>query len=220
LARYEAILFDFDGVLVDSEPVHLACWMEVLAPFGSHMDWPTCCERYIGVDDRLMIEGLCREVDPPVPFEQAWARYPDKKQLFEDRMHQPGVIAPEMAEMLAELRRTYRIAVVTSSGRSEVEPMLRAAGLLDLVDATVFGGEAARPKPAPDPYLLAARRLNVRSALVVEDSPAGLASGRAAGFDVLAVPSQKDVRRLLYAALEEKDRKPDQARSEEQLLRD
>ncbi len=55
MSRYEAILFDFDGVLVDSEPVHFVCWQELLQPFGLTLDWQTYCEQGIGVSDRAML---------------------------------------------------------------------------------------------------------------------------------------------------------------------
>jgi len=56
--RYEAILFDFDGVLVDSEPVHCQCWQEILKPYGLTLDWKTYCEHGIGAADRLLLARL------------------------------------------------------------------------------------------------------------------------------------------------------------------
>jgi beta-phosphoglucomutase len=194
---YEAVLFDFDGVIIDSEPVHLACWMEALAPFGIHIDWNTYCEHYIGVDDRVMLASLCRLTDPPVAFDDAWARYPLKKRLFEGRMEAEGGVTPEIARLLGRVRERLKTAVVTSSSRPEVEPVLARAGLLGLLDTVVYGSDVTRLKPAPDPYLLAAERLGVSRALVVEDSAAGVESGRAAGFDVLHVPRQALVCELL-----------------------
>jgi HAD superfamily hydrolase (TIGR01509 family) len=75
----------------------------------------------------------------------------------------------------------------------EIEPLLVAGGVRGHF-ATVVGGESVqRHKPAPEPYLLAAERLSVERALVIEDSAAGIASGRAAGFEVLAVKHPRDV---------------------------
>ncbi len=81
--------------------------------------------------------------------------------------------------------------------------MLARAGLGPLLGALVCGHDAAQPKPAPDPYLLAARKLGANTALVVEDSKAGVASGRAAGFDVLRIPEPARLPELLLAALDE-----------------
>jgi HAD superfamily hydrolase (TIGR01509 family) len=95
--------------------------------------------------------------------------------------------------LLEELHRDYKLAVVTSSGRVEIEPLLQAAGLRGYFDTMVCDREAGGLKPAPDPYLMAARVLGAKSPLVVEDSPAGSAAGRAAGFEVLAVKSPGEV---------------------------
>ena len=197
---YEAVLFDFDGVLVDSEPVHHACWAEVVRPFGVDLDWTSYSRDCIGVADRAMIETLCAKRDPPVPFDLLWAEYPRKKQLFRARMCSADAVSREVRDLLQVLG-SYRLAVVTSSGRSEVEPILAAAGILQLLETVVYGEDVQRLKPAPDPYLLAAARLGVKRALVVEDSAAGVASGRAAGFEVFVVDTAARMPERLRAHL-------------------
>lgn len=187
--NYDAILFDFDGVLVDSEPVHWRCWNEILAPFGASLDWDTYCARCIGVSDREMIVTLCAQFDPPLPFDEIWAQYPRKKDLFRGAMIEAGAVTDDVVGLLRELDSRHLLAVVTSSGQREVEPILELSGILPLLDTAVYGGDVRRLKPAPDPYLLAVERLGVKRALVVEDSDAGLAAGRAAGLDVLHIPS-------------------------------
>jgi HAD superfamily hydrolase (TIGR01509 family) len=112
------------------------------------------------------------------------------------RAHSP---VPELTRALVrELRaERYRLAVVSSSGRIEVEPLLRGAAVLDLLDVVVCGEDVRALKPSPEPYLEAGRRLGVTRALVVEDSDAGCASGEAAGFDVLRVASVSETPRLV-----------------------
>src|ERR1039457_561781 len=187
MPEFEAILFDFDGVLCDSEPVHWACWAGVLAPLGVTLDWEYYRDRCIGIDDREMLRMMATGSDPPREWESLWAQYPAKRDLFRARMIGAPPFPPGLAEFLEELRVEYKMAVVTSSGRSEIEPMLEAGGLFRYFDTLVCAGDTDRHKPAPDPYLLAAKRLQARTALVVEDSDAGIASGRAARFEVLAV---------------------------------
>jgi HAD superfamily hydrolase (TIGR01509 family) len=104
--------------------------------------------------------------------------------------------------LLRDLRLLgLKLAVVTSSGRVEIEPILEKTGLLPSFDTAVYGGDAGRLKPAPDPYLLAAERLNATRPLVVEDSDPGVESARAAGFDVIRVPKQSEMTALVRAAL-------------------
>jgi len=200
MPRYDAILFDFDGVLLDSEPLHAGCWAEVLAPFGVNLTWEEYGARYVGLDDRLMLRMIAEEAVPPVDWEILWAQYPAKKELFRLRMKNP-VFAPGLPELLERLREEYKLAVVSSSARMEIEPPLEICNLRRHFQALVDGGAVERHKPAPDPYLLAARLLDARQPLVVEDSPPGIASGKAAGFDVLTVTSAAEMPELLLTCL-------------------
>ena len=190
---FDAILFDFDGVLIDSEPIHWRCWSEVLEPMGVRLDWEFYRESCIGIDDREMLRMMASRSDPPRDWEHLWAQYPAKRELFRSRMLSAPPFPGGLVELLDDLREMYKMAVVTSSGRPEVEPMLEAAGLRRYFDAMVCARDAARHKPAPDPYLRAAELLGARMPLVVEDSEAGVAAGRAAGFEVLRVTSPAEV---------------------------
>jgi beta-phosphoglucomutase len=188
MPAFDAILFDFDGVLVDSEPLHFACWAEVLAPFGIKLTWEFYRDHYLGMDDRDMLSLIASEASPPVDWQTLWTRYPAKKVLFQRKMEQPPFL-PELPKLLEKLHRDYKLAVVSTSARVEIEPPLHAGKLREYFDALVTGQDVERRKPAPDPYLLGARLLGARRPLVVEDSPTGIASGRAAGFEVLHVTS-------------------------------
>ena len=183
---FDSILFDFDGVLVDSEPIHYDCWMEVLAPFGLRVDWDTYVRTCVGISDRTMLERFAAENPTPLDVEQLYAQYPRKKELFRERMIAANPFALETLALIRELAaRDLPMAVVSSSGRTEVEPPIVHAGIRPHFAALVCGLEAGKLKPEPDPYLKAAEMLNARRPLVVEDSEAGVAAGRAAGFEVL-----------------------------------
>ena len=197
---YEAILFDFDGVLADSEPVHFECWQEILQTFGLHLDWKTYCEQGIGVSDRILLGLLCQRADPPLDVERLIAEFPRKKDMFRARMLERQPFSAEVFELLPQLR-DYQLAVVTSSGQTEVEPALEKAGLRGFFQAVVYGGDVKQHKPAPDPYLLAVEKLGVRTALAVEDSNAGETSARAAGLDVLRVRTPAEMPALLRERL-------------------
>ena len=198
---FDAILFDFDGVLVDSEPLHWACWAEVLAPFGVILDWEFYRAQCIGIDDREMLRVMAGHCDPPRDWEELWQRYPQKRENFRARTLAAPPFPAGIGEMLGRLHGNYKMAVVTSSARTEIEPLLEVAGLRHYFDTLVCAGDAPRHKPAPDPYLLAAERLGTRTALVVEDSKAGIASGRAAGFEVLEIKNPADTPRVVLDRL-------------------
>lgn len=198
---YEAIFFDFDGVILDTEPEHYACWLEVLSPFGVPFEWDTYEKQYIGVADRIMIRDVCDRAVPPADFDAVMREHPRKKILFRERMVLKAKLRHDVRELIADLKQHFKIAIVTSSGKVEIEPILDALGIIDEFGTIVYGGDVKQLKPAPDPYLLAAERLGVQRALVVEDSDAGVASGKAAGFDVVRVEKQSDMVPLVRAAL-------------------
>ncbi|MCX6630302.1 MAG: HAD family phosphatase [Candidatus Solibacter sp.] len=196
MCALQAIFFDFDGVLLDTEPVHCACWAEVLAPAGLTLTWDYYRDRCIGIDDRDMLRTMAEQAVPPRDWDSLWALYPAKKLLFQARMKTPR-FETSLTAMLPDLHRQFKMAVVSSSSVTEIEPLLVAGGIREHFDTVVGGGDVTTQKPAPEPYLLAASRLGVDTALVLEDSAAGLASGRAAGFEVLAVRHPAEVAGLL-----------------------
>src|SRR5215510_11589547 len=187
MREFDAILFDFDGVLVDSEPVHCACWAEVLAPLGVTLRWDFYQRECIGIDDREMLRMMATQSDPPCDWQKLWAEYPTKKQLFRSRMVDRPPFPPDIGRLLERLRNDYKLAVVSSSSTDEIEPMLDAGALRQHFATIVGGNQVKRHKPAPEPYLLAAERLGATKALVIEDSAAGAEAGRAAGFEVVRV---------------------------------
>ncbi len=198
---YDAILFDFDGVLADSEPLHYACWKEILAPMGVPMDWDFFAAHCIGMADGEMIGMMAARANPPCDPQELLERYPQKKELFRARMAANPPFAPGVKALLEALHARYRLAVVTSSGRAEIEPALAAAGLRGFFQELVCGREAGAIKPAPEPYLMAAKLLGAQRPLVVEDSEPGTASARAAGFEVVVIRSPEGLAGALSAAL-------------------
>ncbi len=190
---WDAILFDFDGVLADTEPLHYACWRDILKPFGIHLDWGFYQRQCIGISDRLMIRTLAAERTPPIPFEEIWPEYERKQIMFRERLELNPPFLAETVDMVRMLSQNYKLAVVSSSGRTEVEPPLERAGFRSCFQTLVCGREVPNLKPAPDPYLKAAEILGARCPLVIEDSEAGIASARAAGFEVLRVSAASQV---------------------------
>ncbi len=182
---FEAILFDFDGVIADSESVHFQSWGEILAPLGVPLSWEFYCASCIGVSDRKTVDLFCQGLNYRVSqLDELCIR---KRELFRVKAVANPPIVESTRQLIRNLKGQYKLAVVTSSGRNEVQPVLEVTGLWNLLDTFVCMSDVERLKPHPDPYLEAARRLNIKHALVVEDSDPGEASGRAAGFEVLRI---------------------------------
>lgn len=198
MISFDGVLFDFDGTLVDSEPIHFECWKEILTPFGISLSWDEYCRNCIGVSDRAMILQLATEVG--MDFETLYAEYPKKKELLRDRMLKAPPMASEVRDLLLA-EYPFPIGLVTSSYRFEVEPVLEVAGVRHRFAASVFGEEVKNLKPHPEPYLLAAERLGISQPIVFEDSEAGLASAAAAGFDAIRVPHPDELVRLFRSRI-------------------
>jgi HAD superfamily hydrolase (TIGR01509 family) len=184
----EAVVFDMDGVLVESEHLWDEVRRDVAARHGgrwrddatramqgmSSPEWAAYLRDAVGVDlpaDRindLVVGGLL-------------ARYAEQLPLL------PGAV-----EAVRRLGAHWPLAVASSSNRVLIDAALAAAGIADAFAATVSSEEVARGKPAPDVYLEAVRRLGRRpgACAAVEDSTNGLRSARAAGLHVVAVPNR------------------------------
>jgi HAD superfamily hydrolase (TIGR01509 family) len=182
-----AVIFDMDGVLVDSEPVHTEATRLLFAELGVS---------YVEEDDENFYGCTDREV-----FRQLRARYhlaPHEDQLAQswiERVVQllPGRLAPMhgVPEVPEGLRAAgLRLALASSSSPAIIRTTIDGLGLGDTFEATVSGRDVARGKPAPDIFLEAARRLGVEPAacVVVEDSYNGLCAARAAGIPCVVIP--------------------------------
>ena len=148
---YDAILFDFDGVLVDSEPVHFECWREVLAPFGIRLEWEVYRTRFIGISDLAMIEDLARLREPPADVDCCGSSIRTSARCS-------GTDAGRFAgyrggARSAGIARRLRLAVVSSSGRDEIEPILTAGGIRAHFGALVCREDVTEYKPAPGALL-------------------------------------------------------------------
>ncbi len=210
LLSYDAIFFDFDGVLVDSEPVHFAAWRAVLGPLGISLDWDLYRRRCVGSSDVDLLEFLAGLAPRPMRGDEMRSVYAEKRAHFRTLALEAQLVSPAIRELIGAVAESLPLAVVTSSERSEVEPILEQGRIHHHLTAAVYGDEVDRRKPAPDPYLLAARRTGARRPLVVEDTDTGETSARAAGFDVLRVRTPGEVPPRLLEALR---REPSEAAS-------
>ena len=184
--RPAAVFFDMDGLLLDSESALLDCWREAARALDLRVDdgvWLSM----IGLSDAVCDELLAHRVGP----DDARALRGRCHALYDARVAQGIPVKPGAFELLAVLQaHGVPRAVVTSTWRERARQKLETAGLLPHFGDVIGGRCAARPKPAPDPYLLAAQRLEVPPSLcvVLEDSGAGVRAALAAGMHAIQVP--------------------------------
>ncbi len=199
--KFEAILFDCDGVLVDSEPLTNGVLRDMLAEAGWVMSAQDCMRFFIGKavrDERAVIEARTGQA-----LTEDWLA------LFRERRNHAldvglEVIAGAHAAVAAAHAHTQqRIACASGADRFKVEMQLTKVGLMDYFDGHIFSGhEMARSKPAPDVYLAAAQHLVAAPSqcLVIEDSVTGVQAGVAAGATVWAFCPQPEQGAALRAA--------------------
>lgn len=113
MSDYDSILFDFDGVLADTEPMHFRCWGQVLAGFGVELPWDYYARNCIGTSEHDTLQAFLTLASPPIPFDTLWAQYPRKKELFRSMIAESVPLAEGARELLEELRGRFRMAVVS-----------------------------------------------------------------------------------------------------------
>lgn len=185
----QAVVFDFDGLIVDTETPEYLAWQTVYGQQGWTFPLASWL-RNVGRNDRPFDPlGRFREADSPMRPEEAEAAWDEHHALLEERYLTP---LPGVVRLLADLRRhDFRCAVASSSRLTRVRHLLEVLGLGDRFDAVACGDEVPHAKPAPDVYRLAAGRLGVAPAACValEDSEPGVRAAKAAGMRCMAVPS-------------------------------
>ena len=201
--RHEALVFDFDGVLADTEPLHWISWAAVLARYGTDLTWDEYRRIGCGVDDAHIWAAFAGRV-PALDAAEFARQNEERKQMVGAWSLRESPIAPKTVELLASLG-AYRLGLVTNSGRAEVEPVLRAAGVYERFNGLVFGEDVGAPKPAPDPYLLVAQKLGVKTGVAFEDSETGCASALAAGFRPIPVRRPGELAEIVMRYLRESD---------------
>ena len=191
-----AVLFDFDGVLVDSEPLHFRSLRDCLLPVGVVIDETLYAERYIPYSDReairLALEDHGRPAEPERIHELALA----KARRFEALISEIDLF-PGARELVETLAGTVPLAIASGALHAEIESILRASGLLDRFVAIIGADDVHRGKPHPEPFLTAmravatavseAQELRPDECLVLEDSVGGIAAALAAGMKVVGV---------------------------------
>jgi pseudouridine-5'-monophosphatase len=196
-----ALIFDMDGVLLDTEPLYTVAYDEVMAPYGQRLDWETkqaIMGRPAPISTRYVIDkfGL-----PLTPEEFIARRKPILERLFERSPAMPG--AEQF--VLSRRRAGQRLAVATSTFRPLFEVKTKAHAWFTAFEAVVCGDDPAveRPKPAPDIFAVAASRLGLSASdcIVFEDSPAGVEAAVASGARVIALVDP-GVERGLYRGAE------------------
>jgi len=196
----EALVFDFDGVIANTEPLYWRAWCELLRPYNVSFAWADYCRIGRGIRDEKMLAPLAVIVADSAVMALIERRLPERREMVRQwKLDQPP-IAEATVQLLNSLEGR-RLGLVTSSDRTDIEPLLQRAGIAECFEACVFGEEITSHKPDPAPYLLIRRKLDIGGGIAFEDSEAGLLSAMSAGFKTVRVSSPDELPELVKKVL-------------------
>ncbi|HSC26441.1 MAG TPA: HAD family phosphatase [Vicinamibacterales bacterium] len=196
-----AVVFDFDGVLADSEPLHLRAYQEVFAAMGAALPREEYYARYLGYDD----EGVFRAVASARGWDLDEARIrklvEEKGRILDGMIADGDLLYPGAVACVARLAAEFPLGIASGALRHEIEHTLRRLRLDRHFRFIVAAGDARESKPAPDPYRLAAELHGVppSACVAIEDSRWGIESARAAGLWCVGITHTYPVSELMEA---------------------
>ncbi|HUR20141.1 MAG TPA: HAD-IA family hydrolase [Vicinamibacterales bacterium] len=203
--RVSAVIFDFDGVIADSEGEHLRAFQQTFGERGWELSEADYYGRYLGYSDREVIEMVAREHGAPLPSEELERVIAVKGHAFAriraSRHDGHAGLCPGAADVIRRLGEHFPLAIASSAFAHEIVEVLEAAELLSCFKVIVGAEDVAESKPSPAPYLEAARRLGIppEACMAIEDSPWGLESAHRAGLRTIGITHTYPAARLTNA---------------------
>ena len=203
-----ALVFDFDGVIADDEPLHLAAFQRALAAEGVALSAEAYYARYLGFDDHDAVVEALRDAGRPVTPDRVQALMAAKAGHFLDLVRDGVRIFPGVPELVRAAAGRVPLAIASGALRREIALILAQAGLTRAFTAIVSAEDVEEGKPSPAAFLAALERLRETvpdlapaHCLVVEDSRAGVEAARRAGMRCLAVTNSYPAEALADADL-------------------
>lgn len=192
MKKIEAIIFDMDGLLFDTEKIGFKVWRETCSKYGYNMDKKLFFS-IISRNANEIREILTREFGEKFDFDLC---YKEKNQLANEEIDNIGVPIKKGAKELLDylIKENYKIALATSSRRERVNKLLNKSQLIDKFSCVICGDEVEYSKPNPDIFLKVAKKINIdcEKCLVLEDSKAGVIAANRANMNVINVPDLKE----------------------------
>ena len=198
MKQFTAVIFDMDGVIVDSEPSHEQAFLEVVRELGYGETHGVRFSNYIGRPDEDPWREFIDRHNPPHSLQELLSL---KGKRTVEIITREQRIFKGLPELVANLATRYALALASGSERPVVEAVLNMNNLRRFFSVTVSGSDVKRGKPAPDVFLRAAELLAAapRDCWVIEDSKPGIAAGLAAGMRVIAITNTHPAPELAYA---------------------
>lgn len=186
MQTFSAVIFDMDGVIVDSEPLHERAFLDIFAEMGYGANHDINFTEYYGKSDRALWLDFMAKHQPPQPLDEllGW-----KQGRFLQILKERRPIFPGMAGLLDKLSGRYKLGLASGSLHAVIDVVLEMGDLRRFFPVIVSVQDVAHGKPAPDVFLRVADLLGVHAeaCCVIEDSAAGVQAARSAGMTVIAI---------------------------------
>ena len=197
MPKFKGAIFDLDGVIVNTVPLHFKAWKKMFSEYGKKFDFNDYKEKVDGIPRLMGAKAILPELDE-AELEKAASR---KQKYFLEFLEQEGVeIYQSSVRLVKELLRLGLKRGVVSSSRN-CQYILERAGLANLFEVIIGGNAGVRGKPHPDIFLLAAKRLEVepQNCVVFEDAVLGVEAAKAAGMKCVGIDRYQNPQRLAKA---------------------
>ena len=205
-----AVIFDFNGIIVDDEPIHFELFQKVLGEEGITLTEEAYYARYLGFDDRGAFSAGYRENDRNLSVEKLAELIDRKARYYQEAIKNHVTIFPGVNKLVADLASRLPLAVASGALRQEIETILTTAGLLDYFQIIVSAEDVTRGKPEPEIFLKVLAKLNdghvdggllsPAECVVIEDSKEGIKGAKRAGMKCLAVTNSHPAELLVNEA--------------------
>ncbi len=199
------VIFDFDGVIVDTEPLHHRAFQEILEPLGLGYGWDRYVADYLGFDDRDAFREAFRSRGRPLDDAELGALIHRKGVAFLEIIAAGVTPYPGAVELIRGIEGRLPLAICSGALRSDILPVLEQFGLEAAFDIIVTADDVPTSKPDPACYRMTVERLSAASpgrgiepgtCIVIEDTPGGIAAARGAGLAVVGVTTSYPAERL------------------------
>jgi len=205
----QAVIFDFDGVIANSEPLHLMAYQQVLGEDAIELTSAEYYATYLGYDDKGVFETLSRDRGLRWTAADVDALIERKSERMHEILRSGSVLFPGAVQFIREAAAAVPVAIASGALRNEIVEIVDAAGLRDLFPVIVASGDTPESKPSPAPYRLAFERLcgtsgltlDPRRSVAIEDSHWGLESAKSAGLRLVGVTNTYPAHELVSAEL-------------------
>lgn len=201
----KAVIFDFDGVIVDTEPIHYEAFQNVLQPLGLGYSWDEYLDKYIGFDDRDAFREAFSSEGKTLGDALLSDLINRKAEVFEKIVQQGVQPYPGVIELVKAISGKLPLALCSGALQRDITPILEQFGLQEAFNVVITADDVRASKPDPESYLLSLQRLQqvfpvtsilAEECIAIEDTPAGIASAVSAGINVLAVTNSYQAERL------------------------